>query len=70
MCWGPTSYLVIDIGGSKVHSRLMTCGQSHMLGKGQGQFFADRQPRWENQVLNRKSKVIRDDKRKKKRKFL
>lgn len=41
-----------------------------MSGKGQGQFFADRQPRWENQVLNRKSKVIRADKRKKKRKFL
>lgn len=41
-----------------------------MSGKGQGQFMVDQRPKWENQVLNRKSKVIRADKRKKKRKFL
>lgn len=32
--------------------------------------MVDQRPKWENQVLNRKSKVIRADKRKKKRKFL
>ncbi len=33
------------------------------------QAMVDQKPKWENQVLARKSKIIRRDKRKQKRKF-
>ena len=33
------------------------------------QAFVDQRPRYENQVLNRKSKIIRADKRKRKKKW-
>ena len=38
--------------------------------KGTPQSFVDQRPKWENQVVSRKTKVIRCDKRKRKRKYL
>lgn len=34
------------------------------------QAMVDQRPKWENQVLARKSKIIRADKRRRKRKYL
>lgn len=39
-------------------------------GKSFGQQMVDQRPKWENQVLNRKSNIIRCDKRKRKRKYI
>lgn len=35
-----------------------------------GQHMVDQRPRYDNQVISRKSKIIRPDKRRRKRKFL
>lgn len=48
----------------------MSCGQSHVSSRAPRQAMVDQRPKWENQVLSRKSKVIRPDKRKRKRKYL
>lgn len=47
----------------------MNAGASAKSG-GTVQAFVDQRPKWDNQVVGRKSKIIRADKRKKKRKFL
>lgn len=48
------------------------CGSSSVnLGSGCqfGQHFVDQRPKWENQIVSRKTKIIRSDKRKRKRKY-
>jgi hypothetical protein len=45
-------------------------GAMKSSGSSFGQHLVDQRPRWENQVLSRKSNIIRADKRKKKRKYL
>lgn len=35
-----------------------------------GQFMVDQRPKWDNQIVSRRTGVIRCNKRKKKRKFL
>lgn len=46
----------------------MSCGAMAKGGATQ-QAFVDQRPKFENQVLNRKTKIIRSDKRKKKKKW-
>ena len=46
----------------------MSCGQMAKVG-GSPQAFVDQRPKFENQVLSRKSKIIRPDKRKRKKKW-
>jgi hypothetical protein len=45
----------------------MNSGSSISSGTGFGQFFADRTPRYDRQVLSRRAKVYRPDKRNKKK---
>lgn len=47
----------------------MSCGQSHCKGCQSPQTKVDQGPKWDNQVVGRKSKIIRANKRKRKRKM-
>jgi hypothetical protein len=52
------------------HAEPMNAGTSTSKGCSFAQAMVDQRPKWDNQVIARKSKIIRADKRKKKRKFL